>query len=365
MKFKNIIAISAAAFLMSTQVGYAASSDLETVVEFNDTRPGNVTITPQGRIIVSMQPLDGPKLRVVEVMADGSKRPFPTLDWADGPENGSVGIASIIGIDTDSEGIVWMLDMGAKDVAAKLVAWDSVNELIHKIIIIDPKALVGNSFLQDLAIDEANGKIYISDMTLGNFVGATKPAIIVVDIKTGNAKRVLESTVSFMPPERDVIIEGGLLASKAEDGTVTKLRFGMNPIAIDDKNEWIYYGTINGEKIFRIPTASLADVNITDAERATTIEEFGPKKPSDGIYYASGHGVLTSDIENNAIGLTTKGKYEIIVQDDQLSWPDGFDVTNDGWVYVTQNQLHLHPAFSQGKGQSTKPYKLMRFKIAK
>jgi len=75
--------------------------------------------------------------------------------------------------------------------------------------------------------------------------------------------------------------------------------------------------------------------------------------------------VLISDIENDAIGVTTQGQYKVILQDKSLSWPDGFDVTQDGWVYVTQNQLHLHPAFSQGKGQSTKPYKLMRFKLPK
>lgn len=62
---KTLLALSTAMFLNTAT---AATSDLEVVAKFDGTRPGNPTVTPQGRIILSMQPLDAPELRVVELM---------------------------------------------------------------------------------------------------------------------------------------------------------------------------------------------------------------------------------------------------------------------------------------------------------
>jgi hypothetical protein len=72
--------------------------------------------------------------------------------------------------------------------------------------------------------------------------------------------------------------------------------------------------------------------------------------------------VLATDLENNAVGLTTKGKYQTLIQDKRLSWPDSL-ATSNGYVYVTQDQLHQHPAFSQGLGNAKPPYVLYRFRF--
>jgi sugar lactone lactonase YvrE len=364
MKFFKTSIILAAMALTNTVMSTASAIDigsLETVTEFNDYRGAGITITPAGRIIVSMHPLDGPKTRVVEVMANGSKRPFPTKDWADGPEIGEVGLDSVIGVHSDSKGVVWILDMGSEKTASKLVAWDSVNSILVKTIVLTKSALVANSFLQDFAIDEKRGKIYIADMTFGNFNGPTKPAIVVVDLKTGQSTRILENTPSFVSPDRDVVIEASLLASKTPEGKTNKLRFGLNPIALDDKAQWLYFGAVNGETIYRVPVQAIADQNLSDKQRAAKIEKYGPKNPSDGILYAPGGGLLVTDLENNAIGLTTKNSYKIMIQDKRLSWPDSLAISN-GYIYVTHDQLHQHPAFSQGLGNAKAPYKLMRFR---
>lgn len=365
MKNRRALLVGAALSLMTciAPASHAAEvGQLETVTEFTDYRGGGVAITPEGRIFVSMFPMDAPKYRVVELMANGIKRPYPTIDWADGPEIGKVGISGVIGIHSDSKGVLWILDMGSEKFPAKLVAWDTVKGELHKTIEIDKAAILGNSFLQDFVIDEANQKVYIADMSLGNLAGETKPAIVAIDLKTGKAKRILEGTSAFMPSERDIVIDASLLASKSKEGEVTKLYLGLNPIAIDEESKWVYFGAVSGEMIYRIPASVLADENLSDEKRAAKIEEYGPKRPSDGIAIAPGGGILATDVENSAVGLTTKGKYEVLVQDKQLSWPDSIAVSN-GWVYVTQDQLHLLPPFSQGLGDAKPPYKLMRFRF--
>jgi len=350
--------LSSATTLTANAVDVGA---LEPVTQFNEYRGGGITITPKGRMVVSMHPLDGPKIKVVEVMANGTKQPFPTLDWADGPETGKVGFTSVIGVHSDSNGVVWILDMGSESAPAQLVAWDSEANTHQKTIVIAPSALQANSFIQDFAIDEKNGKIYIADMTFGNFAGATKPAIIVVDIKSGKSKRVLEGAKVLMPEDRDIVIEASLLAAKTKEGNTNKLRFGLNPIAIDDENDWLYFGAFTGTTVYRIPTSAIANTRLSDKKLVKKVEVFGPKNPSDGIAYAPGGGILATDLEHNAVGLTTKGKYEVLVQDKRLSWPDSLAVSN-GYIYVTQDQLHQHPAFSQGLGNAKPPYTLYRFR---
>ncbi|BBM03003.1 L-dopachrome tautomerase-related protein [Microbulbifer sp. GL-2] len=356
-----------AAFALMGTVSFTASTvfaaeaeTLETVTEFTDSRAAGVTVTPNGRILVSMHPLDAPKLKVMEVMANGTKQPFPTLDWADGPEKGKAGFASVIGIHSDSKGIVWILDMGSETSPTQIVAWDTVKNKLHKQLEISKSALLENSFPQDFALDEKRQKIYIADMSFGNFNGATKPAIIVVDLKTGYSRRILESTDTFMPPNQDLVIGGVLLSAKTGENSSKSLHFGLNPIALDEKGEWLYFGTLSGNTIYRLPASLLADEKISSEKLASRIEAFGPKNPSDGIVMAPGNGVLVTDLKNNAIGLTTKNNYQILVQDKQLSWPDSLAVSN-GWVYITQDQLHQHPAFSSGLGNAKPPYRLMRF----
>lgn len=355
----------AALTLSSSSLSIANSAEvgpLETVTSFTQYRGAGIAVTPAGRMIVSMHPLDNPKTRIVEVMANGAHIPFPNADWADGPELGDVGLASVIGVHSDSKGVVWILDMGNEEVSAKLIAWDTISQRLVNKIELSKSALLENSFLQDFVIDELNGKIYIADMSFGNFIGATKPAFIVVDLKTGESKRVLESHSTLMPEERNLVIEASPLAAKSANGKTTQLRFGLNPITIDDKSKWVYFGAFTGTKVYRIPAKVLANNSFSDAKIAKRIEVFGPKNPSDGMTYAPGGGVLVTDLENNAVGLTTKGKYQILVQDKKLSWPDSIAVS-DGWIYVTQDQLHQHPAFSQGYGNAKPPYVLTRFRF--
>ena len=105
---RTIAILIAATTTMLFSVAQAASNDIEVVAQLTQTRPRNLTITPNGRMILSQQPLDAPELRVVEVMANGELQPFPTLDWADGPEKGDLGFAAVIGVHTSTDGIVWI-----------------------------------------------------------------------------------------------------------------------------------------------------------------------------------------------------------------------------------------------------------------
>lgn len=338
-------------------------NNIEIVAKLDGTRPGNITVTKQGRIFLSMQPLDGPKYRVVELMKDGSMIPFPNEDWATGPETGKVGFSSVIGINSTDEGVVWLLDMGSDDAPAQIVAWDSVNDTLVKQIEISKDAAAVNSFMQDFALDTKREQIYIADTSLGNLVGTPAPAFVVVDLKTGKSRRVLESHKALLSPEYNVTIDGSLLATKRDDGSIDPIYLGINPIAIDAANEWVYFGTVNGCTIYRIPASALANEKLTEKELAESIEFFNEKRPSDGMVIDDNGSIYVGDIEKNAVSVVTSDSFKTFAQDDKLlSWADGFAIQG-GYLYVTQNSLYLHPAMNQGVEGATKPFHILRIKL--
>lgn len=356
-----------AAFLLTMAGTAQADSNIEVVAELNGTRPGNPTVTPQGRIIFSQQPLDSPELRVVELMPDGSLQPFPNLDWADGPEKGEVGFSAVIGIDTTEDGIVYILDMGSDKAPAQIIAWDSVNNRLVKTIGIDKNAMVSNSFLQDFALDSKREMMYIADTTLGNLVGESRSAFVVVDLDSGEARRILEADPALMSPQTEVVINGSTMGTQREDGSKEPLYLGVNPITIDGDNEWVYFGTVNGSKIYRIPANLLADKDVTAEQQSAAIEFYSEKRPSDGMIMGPDGNIYVGDVEKNGVAIAAQGKYRIIAQDKTLlDWADGFSVDmKNGYLYVTQNQLHLHPALNEGEEGATKPYHIVRIKLPK
>tara|TARA_R110002095_G_scaffold52332_5_gene45637 strand:+ start:1288 stop:2385 length:1098 start_codon:yes stop_codon:yes gene_type:complete len=360
-KLKIVAALTALA--MSTAATSVVAQQLTTYAKISDTRPGNITVTPDNRVIITQQPLDGPSLRVVEVKSDGSKVPFPTLDWADGPEKGKVGIAATIGITTASNGVVWILDMGGKNSPAQLVAWDSKADKLHKVIKIPADVRQPISFLQDFVLDEKHGKIYIADMTFTAPASAMKPAFVVVDIESGLARRVLEGESRLMPVAHDVMINGALMGFKGEDGSTQPWHLAVNAIAIDPAFEYVYFGSINSGDVFRIAAAALADETQGDAALATMIERYADKRPNDGFIVDAEGRVISGDIETSAITRSGPNGIKTLAQDDKrLRWPDGFAFGPDGTLYVTANQLNTHPALNGGVDGSDKEYFILTLK---
>ncbi|MBY5947767.1 hypothetical protein KUW02_21235 [Photobacterium rosenbergii] len=347
----------------ATVINTAQAADIEVVAKLDGTRPGNITVTEQGRTFLSMQPLDAPELRVVELLKDGTTKAFPNQDWADGPEKGDVGFSSVIGIDSTPDGVVWILDMGSENAPAQIVAWDSVNNRLFKQIEIGKEVMVANSFLQDFALDTKRNLMYIADTSLGNLFGEPAPAFVVVDLETGKSRRVLESHPALLSPLHDLEIDGSLMAAKREDGSVDALYLGLNPITIDKQFEWVYFGTVNGSAIYRIPASALANNKLSEQSLGEKIEFYSEKRPSDGMIISDNGVIYVGDVEKNAIGMVRDGQYQIFAQDDKrLSWADGFSIQNR-YLYVTQNSLHLNPALNEGEEGATKPYHVLRIKL--
>jgi len=327
-----------------------------TVVASLDEVPGNITVTPDKRIIFSLHQFFSPDWRVAEWTQQGIK-PFPNPDTAS-PNDPDIILHSVLGLQSDSKGIVWMLDNGMRGNATpKLVAWDTRQNRLHKVIMLPAPLTPDDAFVNDLAVDETHDSIYITDPA-----GGDNAALIVVDISSGDARRVLQGHQSVVPEDTDLIIAGEALEISQADGSTVRPRVGANPIALDASNEWLYYGPMHGTSLYRIRVNDLLDREIEAEALADKVERYGRKPISDGISIDSDGNVYITDLANNAIGVIDHSReYRIYITDERLSWPDALSFGPDNRLYTVSNQLHKSALLHGGEETAKPPYYIFSF----
>jgi sugar lactone lactonase YvrE len=313
--------------------------------------PGNVAVSEEGRLFFSLHQFFNPDYRVLELEKTVPK-PFPSSSWNKTKKHPY--FDAVLGLNADDEGNLWMLDNGLRlDSTAKLVAWDLKKDALKRIYYLPDHALVEGSMPNDLAIDPKRERVYIADSAAGN-----KAAFIVIDIRTGQVWRVLQGHESVIAKEVDIIIDETIIS---RDGS--PVRVGLNPITIDPEYQWVYYGAMNGNTVWRIPAEALADKTISNKKLANKIERYGRKPVSDGITIDAAGNVYITDLQHHAIGVTRPdGSYEILIQDEQiLQWPDSLANGPKGYIYGVANKLHESSVFNEGKTKARPPYYLFRF----
>ncbi|MEY8758974.1 L-dopachrome tautomerase-related protein [Chryseobacterium tongliaoense] len=370
---KKIILAAVVYFVPQTSVFVSAQSktkaDIEIVSTFTDERPSNIAISPEGRIFVTMSAEGKTEFLVREILPDGKIINFPDEEWIKRPVGNSIkGINSAIGIQVSSDNILWVLDMGNASAnpkqAPKLIGWDIKSRKLVHVYPLPDAVLRPSSFLQDFVIDEKHHTAVIADMTMGGMILPATPAFVVVDLKTGYSRRVLENHTSFQPVDEPVIVNGRALSHQFADGKKYEPRYPLNPISIDPERNWIYYGALGGEKIYRIEADAVANEELQSTDLEKRVEYYAPKPKSDGFKVGSHGQIYVTDVEHNAIGVSTPGKYTILAQDNTLfSWPDGVAISLNGYVYVVSDQLQNKPWWNNNQNVSKPPYYVLRIKI--
>ncbi|MBO9475446.1 hypothetical protein J7413_18015 [Shimia sp. R10_1] len=348
---KHLLGAASLMVIFTTPV---VAESLETYLEFpKHTPPGNLAIGPDGRMFMSVHEFYGPELRVVEVMPDGSTKAYPTEDWARAPTDDGDGLRGVLGLRADREGILWMLDGQGEGQTGRVVGWNTNTEELHAIYYVGQPAARPFSFLNDLAVDREHEAIYISDTA--NHV---ESAIIVIDLKTGRARRVLEGSKFTKAEDTPMIIDGKEVLL---GGNPAKI--GINPISVDPTNTWVYFAPMTGSAMYRIRTTDLLNETLSDPDLEARVQRYGDKVISDGSTVDAAGNVYITAMTDNAIGVTKPdGTYEVLFQSDEdLPWPDGFSMGGDGYVYATINELHRSPVLNGGEDASIGTYRIVRF----
>jgi len=323
-----------------------------------DTGPGNVTVTDNGRIIMSMHQFYQPKYTVVEYK-NNALLPFPNKELADSDSISNLKLDSVLGIRADANGIVWMLDNGMRSgVTPKLVGWDTRSNKLHQVIHLPTPVAPKDAFVNDFAVDTRHNHIFISDPA-----GGANAALIVINLGTGTARRVLEGHHSVIPEEVDLIIDNVPVQVKDKAGKLLRPHIGVNPITEDLNNEWVYFGPMHGFSLYRIKAEDLVDESLDAGILANRVQRYSDKPISDGITIDKDNNIYLGELAANAIGvISADKKYQRLAQCPRLSWVDSFSFGPDGQLLAVVNRLHQSSTLNGGVSVSKPPYYLLQIK---
>lgn len=330
-----------------TRPALLSADALEVVLAYPEPI-GNVAVSADGRLFFTVHPESRPKGNKLLEFVNGASVPYPTR------QQQSQIFDTPLGVAIDRFDRLWVIDNGNHGTrSASIIAIElsSGNVLRHQKF--DNIVAPAGSFLQDIQVSADGKTVVIADAS----IWLKQPALIVYDVESGEARRVLEGDASveaenFVVRTRDGNMEylGGIVA----------LRGGVDGIALGP--EWLYFGALSGSGLYRITLKDLRDSSLPAAQLASRVERVSDKPLSDGLSIDSENGVYITDVEHGAIfkydetdGLTT------LLQSSKMRWPDALSFGPDGYLYVADSALPHLILKSAQHIQNEGPYQVFRF----
>lgn len=314
-----------------------------------------ISVSKTGRIFINFPRWSPEYLNaVMEVMPDGSAKPFPDQDWNRwdlDPKTAPKHFVCVQSVVVDGNSL-WALDAAAPMLMSivpggpKLVQIDLKTNTVSRVITIGPQVAKTNTYLNDVRFDDGRKIAYITDSGLGG--------IIVIDLASGSSHRALDGDPSVMPDKNVKIVIGGKPVLGPTGQTPS---FHSDGIALSADGEYLYYQPIASTTLYRVKTDSLRDNKAMPHP-----EKFATTFPVDGIWMDSKQNFYLSNLQANGVSrLTAAHKMQTILTDPRLQWPDTFSEGPDGSIYVTASHINDSPTYNQGKSTRTSPYAVFKF----
>lgn len=322
---------------------------------------GNISFTAEGKLVYSHHPFFEPETRVVQMNPITKEiQPFPNKEWNTPRDKDENYLSNVLGIRNDKNGIVWMIDMAQRnDIKPKIVGWNTKTNLLEKIYYLN-QSTNKSSQPNDMVVDTKHGAFIIADEGIGNGGDGSKAAFITVDMKTGATRRLLEGHRTTLPEDNPTIIDGKVLAVNEKP-----LLVGNDGITADRNFEWIYYGPLNGTKIYRVKTTDLLDESLSEIELDKRIETYSEKPNNGGMSIDMDGNIYMTAVESKSVTvvLAKDKSVHTIAKDENMIWPDGVSFNEvDEYMYVSAAQVNKGAAFNNGENKATTPFYIFRFK---
>lgn len=324
------------------------------VVATSEVMWTGIAVCEDGRIFVNFPRWSADvAISVGEVRAAGLVSPYPNEEWNQWapPKDPGSHFVCVQSVHVDRDNRLWVLDaasaymQGVVPGGAKLVEIDLRKNEVVRTVLLDATAAPPASYLNDVRVDTDKNTAYITDSGMG--------AIVVVDLESGRARRLLSDSPTTKSENVVLTIEG---KEWRVNGQVPQVH--ADGIALDPNGQYLYYQALTGRSLYRVDTRYLCDPGMTDRDLAAKVESLGTTGSADGIEFGPDGYLYLTGIEENAIRLfASLGDSRVFVKDSSLRWPDSLARGPGGYMYVTTSQIHLGPDRRQ-------PYKVLRFKVA-
>lgn len=293
-----------------------------------DLPPGNVASSADGRTFFNLHPFAEPwrfSESVVFELVSGKPRPYP--DRAS-----QAALRGTLGMTVDRQGRLWMVNpSGLEPRKTRLVAYDlATNRLCFEHEFEASFA----PFAQDLSVAPDGKTVYLADTGVLRF---TSPALIVLDVATRKARRVLEAHPSVSP--EDWIIQTPNGPHTLFYGLVT-FSVGVDGLAQSPDGEWLYFATMSHGQAYRIRTRVLRDHSVRPEELVRFVERVGDKPLSDGIVMDAASRLYLTDIEHGSIAVLGPDRsLRTLVRVPTVRWADGMALGAGGELLFTDSAI--------------------------
>jgi sugar lactone lactonase YvrE len=321
--------------------GPAMSVDLTLVAEFDHQVTG-VAISETGRIFVNFPRWTEDSPISVAELVDGQPRAYPDARWNEwrnarknelSAQDRFVCVQSVV---CDGRGGLWVLDPAAPGQqqvvpgGPKLVRIDLATDQVTKVIAFDPALAPQGSYLNDVRFHPNGATAYITD-------SGAKGALLVIDLGTGETRRVLDGHPSTQP-EKDVVVKTDGEPLRRPDGRGAE--FAADSLEVTPDGAFVVYQALTGRTVYRVPTEALDDPSLSADALGAQVETLASIGVSDGYWMDRQGRLYMSAVEDNAVRVREpSGEVVTLVQDERLRWPDSFAQHPDGAIHVTTSRI--------------------------
>lgn len=339
----------------------AQQPKLEKVFSDDTYQLTGVAISAKGRLFVTYPRWSSTyKYAVVEVMKDGTAKPYPdeaTNQWQPG-EDGMNKWVCVQTAFVDDDDYLYIVDPAAPmlekvvDNCAKVVKFNLQTNQVEKTYRF-PLTIDNHSYLNDIRVDTKKQVAYLTNSGTGG--------IVILDLKTGGSRQVLQAHKSVHPdPYVKFIIDGRELKKQGQPPA-----FQSDGIALNPDRTYLYYKTIPDKRLWRVPTAALLDSTLSSQQLAGKVEDLGNIAHTDGmIFDKNGNLYLGDPTTYSMIQVSpTLKPHTWISSKELLIWPDTYSVSQDGYLYITTSQIHKQPDYNEGVNKRTSPYMVFKVKL--
>lgn len=289
----------------------------------------------------------------------GEPQPYPDDTWNAWSEgvDPTHAFVDVNALHRDEQGSLWVIDTGSPQFGgdpvpsgAKLVQINLATSTVTRIITFGPTIALPSSYVDDIRFH--GDFAYLTD--------AGRAGIIVVNLKTGEMRRVLENlSATTARDDRPIILDGAVL--KGPDGK--PVRVNSDPMEISPDGLWLYFGTLEGPWS-RIATRWLDDFSVTTETLASKTEPWADLPPVGGTVMASDGSLYFTELSTNSLKRRAPdGMITTIVQDPRLHWVDAPTIDDQNRILLPVPQLDRAPIFHGGQSKVQWPILLFRMKL--
>ncbi|WKN33837.1 L-dopachrome tautomerase-related protein [Porifericola rhodea] len=312
----------------STEARADSTAEVREVISFEGVQVTGLSVSDKGRIFANFPRWrEGVPFSVVEVNeADGSYDVYPNKtfnSWTIGEtprDSAFVGVQSVV-VHKD---MLYVLDtrnplfQGIIE-EPRVYVFDLNNDELAQIYVIDSSAVKPKSYVNDLRVDEKRNKIYLTD--------SGEAGLIIINMQNGNVSRVLDNHPSTMAETDHLTIDGKRWENKTHsDG-----------IALDSKNNRLYYHALTGYSLYYVDTEVLDG---SDTAIQSAVKFVRKTSAPDGMILDDAGNLYYADLENHKINyLTPAGEVKTLVEGEEVRWADTFSIY-DGFLYYTNSRIH-------------------------